>query len=192
MSSDLLQSSIRRGAFGAVARGSGSEYLARISDLSAQVSSQGHQIAQLSKQFTAIQAQFEMLLKERDRVIDAHTAKSITPFKVPTIRRIIEACAGAYGLGVSEVLSEGRFEGVVWPRQVAMFLSRRITGRSMPKIARAFGGYDHTTVMHSCKKVAQSIKDDPTTHKNVAAIARSLGWNFDKGEPINPEPEKPE
>ena len=56
-----------------------------------------------------------------------------------------------------------RQRSILYPRQVAMFLSRRLTDASLPEIGRAFGGRDHTTVMHAVEKIEHEITQD--THK---------------------------
>ena len=68
-------------------------------------------------------------------------------------RRICEA----FGLSMEELLSTRRAAPVTWPRQVAMYLARELTDQTLPAIGRAFGGRNHTTVMHACKRTAERI-----------------------------------
>jgi len=60
---------------------------------------------------------------------------------------------------VSDLLSKRRSRAVARPRQVAMGLSKELTNHSLPEIGDAFGGRDHTTVLHACRKV-KSLRDE--------------------------------
>jgi chromosomal replication initiator protein len=75
----------------------------------------------------------------------------------------IQAAVGAhFGISTAELLSAGRSARLAWPRQVAMYLSRELTSESLPAIGRQFGGRDHTTVMHACKRATARIAADPS------------------------------
>jgi chromosomal replication initiator protein len=63
---------------------------------------------------------------------------------------------------------------VVRPRQIAMFLAKVLTSRSLPEIGRRFGGRDHTTVLHSVRKVEQMIKDDIDLAQEIELLKRML------------------
>jgi chromosomal replication initiator protein len=65
-----------------------------------------------------------------------------------------------YGISIAELRSQKRTKRVVGPRQVAMYLARELTDSSLPSIGRAFGGRDHTTVMHAVQKVARQMADE--------------------------------
>lgn len=70
-----------------------------------------------------------------------------------------------------DLVSQSRFENVVWPRQVAMYLCRIGTTRTYPSIARLFGGRDHTTVLHAVQKINQLLVDhDERAVSDVAAL----------------------
>jgi chromosomal replication initiator protein len=64
---------------------------------------------------------------------------------------------------LNEIRGARRHRSILYPRQVAMFLCRRLTEASLPEIGRAFGGRDHTTVMHAVEKIETEIAHD--THK---------------------------
>src|SRR5208282_4802197 len=66
-----------------------------------------------------------------------------------TISEIQAATCRHFGLSSDELLSSTRTARVAWPRQVAMYLARELTGESLPAIGRHFGGRDHTTVLHA-------------------------------------------
>lgn len=75
---------------------------------------------------------------------------------------IIDICAKHFGTTREMVLSPIRQTREVRARQSAMFIARRLTGRSYPEIGRRFGGRDHTTVLHAERKISALIEDEPT------------------------------
>lgn len=64
-----------------------------------------------------------------------------------------------YGIKISQLTGEKRDQKFVYPRQIAMYLSKEITGFSLPLIGKEFGGKDHTTVLHSCRKISENLKN---------------------------------
>lgn len=79
-----------------------------------------------------------------------------------------------YGAKVSEVLSSKRTQSITKPRHVAMYLSKILTTKSLPEIGKKFGGKDHTSVIHSVRKIERLIMDDPVMAKDVDTLKRSL------------------
>ena len=77
-----------------------------------------------------------------------------------SIERIQEIVCQRFELSVNELCGKKKSQNIVYPRQVAMYLSRELTDSSLPKIGNAFGGRDHTTVMHATSKIAGLIKQD--------------------------------
>lgn len=75
--------------------------------------------------------------------------------KLVSIDNIIKTVAEYYKVKVSEILSKRRSRSVARPRQVAMALCKELTNHSLPEIGDAFGGRDHTTVLHACKQIKQ-------------------------------------
>ena len=73
------------------------------------------------------------------------------------VEHIQRAVAAYYGLSVDELLSPRRSRQIAHPRQMAMALSRELTPRSFPDLARRFGDMDHTTVMYACKQVRRRV-----------------------------------
>ena len=63
---------------------------------------------------------------------------------------------------------------MVRPRQVAMYLAKTLTLRSLPEIGRRFGGRDHTTVLHSVRKVEQMMRDDNELSQEIELLKRML------------------
>lgn len=95
--------------------------------------------------------------------------------KLIDITAIQKAVADYYSLSLSDLRSQRRNKSIALPRQVAMYLCRKLTKSSLPEIGRQFGGKDHTTVIHSCKKIEASLKkEDPDLGKAVENISRSL------------------
>jgi chromosomal replication initiator protein len=92
----------------------------------------------------------------------------------PTIELVQELTCQAFGLSRDELLSTSRAARVAWPRQVAMYLAREHTSESLPSIARAFGGRNHTTVMHACKRTTERMATDPEAYDTVCTLATNL------------------
>jgi chromosomal replication initiator protein len=89
---------------------------------------------------------------------------------VVTIERIQELVCDRFGVTLGELTSERRSQSIVYPRQVAMYLSRELTDSSLPKIGREFGGRDHTTVMHATTKISRLIREDRTVYNLVQEL----------------------
>jgi chromosomal replication initiator protein len=92
----------------------------------------------------------------------------------PSIERIQDLVAEAFDLTREELLSPSRTARVAWPRQVAMYLAREHTHETLPAIGRQFGGRDHSTVLHACKRAADRIGNDPDAFDAVASITARL------------------
>lgn len=93
---------------------------------------------------------------------------------------IVKAVSDHYGVDVAEVVSKRRQERVVKPRQIAMMLCKQMTPHSYPSIGRAFGGKDHTTVIHAVRKYERLIRDDPALTEEVALIKHALALRLSK------------
>ena len=92
----------------------------------------------------------------------------------PTPERIQDLTAAAFGLRREELVSTCRTAHVAWARQVAMFLVREHTDATLPAVGRAFGGRNHTTVLHACRRVSERLAADPEAHDLVRAIELDL------------------
>jgi chromosomal replication initiator protein len=90
------------------------------------------------------------------------------------IEDIQKLVAARYNVSRADILSERRTAAVVKPRQIAMFLSKVLTLRSLPEIGRRFGGRDHTTVLHAVRKIEKAIGDDRTLNEEVELLKRML------------------
>ena len=87
-----------------------------------------------------------------------------------SIEGIQEVVSQRFGLTIIELCSKKKSQNIVYPRQVAMYLSRELTDSSLPKIGNAFGGRDHTTVMHATSKIAGLIKQDRSVYNLVQEL----------------------
>lgn len=92
----------------------------------------------------------------------------------PALKTIAEQSARRYGLTVADLKSGSRRRTVVAARDAAIFLARRLTTKSLQEIGEFFGGRDHTTILHSCRKLEQSSESDPETREALDAIRRKL------------------
>jgi chromosomal replication initiator protein len=91
-----------------------------------------------------------------------------------SIRRIQEITSERFGLSLSELCGDKRSQGIVYPRQVAMYLSRELTDSSLPKIGKEFGGRDHTTVIHATSKIARMIREDRSVYNLVQELTARI------------------
>jgi len=91
-----------------------------------------------------------------------------------TIEEIQRKVAEHFNMRVADMHSDRRARAVARPRQVAMFLSKQLTHRSLPEIGRKFGGRDHTTVMHAVKKVEELMADDHGFAEDIELLRRTL------------------
>jgi chromosomal replication initiator protein len=87
-----------------------------------------------------------------------------------SIKRIQDLVAERFSLTVEELCSEKRSQNIVYPRQVAMYLSRELTDSSLPKIGKEFGDRDHTTVIHATQKVSRLIREDRSVYNLVQEL----------------------
>ncbi len=92
-----------------------------------------------------------------------------------SVRDIQQHTCEAFGLSMDELLSTSRAAPVAWPRQVAMYLARELTDQTLPAIGRAFGGRNHTTVMHACRRTAERMASDPEAYDTVRRLTTELG-----------------
>lgn len=94
--------------------------------------------------------------------------------KLITIENIQKTVAQYYKIRVSDLVSKRRTRSIARPRQVAMSLAKELTNRSLPEIGDAFGGRDHTTVLHACRKVADLKSNDPSIEEDYTILLRTL------------------
>jgi chromosomal replication initiator protein len=91
-----------------------------------------------------------------------------------TIDEIQRAVSAHYGMRQAEMVSARRARAVARPRQIAMYLAKRLTPRSLPEIGRRFGGRDHTTVIHAVKQIERLRGEDADLDADVRTLIRQL------------------
>jgi chromosomal replication initiator protein len=91
-----------------------------------------------------------------------------------TIDEIQKKVAEHFNIKLGEMTSDRRARAVARPRQVAMYLAKQLTTRSLPQIGRKFGGRDHTTVMHAVRKIEELTRTDPSLAEDVELLRRML------------------
>jgi chromosomal replication initiator protein len=87
-----------------------------------------------------------------------------------SIERIQELVCDRFAVTMDELTGDRRSQNIVYPRQVAMYLSRELTDSSLPKIGKEFGGRDHTTVIHATSKIARLIREDRSVYNLVQEL----------------------
>lgn len=107
----------------------------------------------------------------------AEALKDIIPSsrpKIITIHDIQQRVGEFYNLKLDDFKARKRTKAVAFPRQVAMYLSRELTDYSLPKIGEAFGGRDHTTVIHAHEKIASALQQDQDLYKILQSITEKI------------------
>jgi chromosomal replication initiator protein len=94
--------------------------------------------------------------------------------RMVTIENIQKTVAEYYKLRVSDMVSKRRTRSIARPRQISMALAKELTNHSLPEIGEAFGGRDHTTVLHACRKVAELRENNATINEEYTVLLRSL------------------
>ncbi len=112
----------------------------------------------------------ELLLNELKLLIK----NNIIPKKTASIKDVIRVVSEFYNIDESSIYEKTRRKEIVKPRQVAMFILREDFQISFPTIGEKFGGRDHTTVIHSCEKIKESIKEDATLIGEIEQIRSQL------------------
>jgi|CXWL01.1.fsa_nt_gi chromosomal replication initiator protein len=115
-----------------------------------------------------------------DRAISLDMAKNVLKdmvkesVKIISVEMIQKKVSEFFSITLVDLKSSRRQRHLVLPRQVAMYLARKLTKHSLPEIGNTFGGKDHTTVMHSCKKIEQDINTDVQLRKTVEQLTTGL------------------
>ncbi len=91
-----------------------------------------------------------------------------------TADQIMEATAEYFGVGVDDIRGQSRSRVLVNARQVAMYLCRELTDLSLPRIGQAFGGRDHTTVMHADRKIRQQMSERRSLYNQIAELTNRI------------------
>ena len=91
-----------------------------------------------------------------------------------SVENIQKTTAEYYNIKLSDLMSKRRSRTVARPRQMAMFLTKELTNFSLPEIGDAFGGRDHTTVLHACKKIVEVSITDNKIKEDLINLRRAL------------------
>jgi chromosomal replication initiator protein len=94
--------------------------------------------------------------------------------RLVTIENIQKTVADYFKLRMNDLLSQRRSRSVARPRQIAMALAKELTQHSLPEIGAAFGGRDHTTVLHACKRVRELLESDTQMREDHSNLLRTL------------------
>lgn len=94
--------------------------------------------------------------------------------KLVTLESIQKTAAEYFKVRVSDLLAKKRTRSIARPRQIAMALAKELTSHSLPEIGEAFGGRDHTTVLHACRKVAELRETDSRIAEDYRNLLRTL------------------
>lgn len=127
-------------------------------------------IRELEGALTRVVAFSTMTNQDITTHLAAEALKDLIPSSRPkmiTIQDIQHKVGEFYGLKMEDFKARKRTKAVAFPRQIAMYLSRELTDYSLPKIGEAFGGRDHTTVIHAHEKITQNLQEDQDLYKVV-------------------------
>ncbi len=114
------------------------------------------------------------------RVVDIEVAgdslKDLLSFqeRLVTINNIQKTVAEYFKIRIADLHAKDRSRQVTRPRQIAMALAKELTDHSLPEIGEAFGGRDHTTVLHACRKIGELVMKDPRVHEDYNNLLRIL------------------
>ena len=109
-----------------------------------------------------------------DELYPEATRRTGAPGGLEAVDRIQDLTAEAFGVTRDELLGPGRAARLTWPRQVAMYLAREHTQETLPAIGARFGGRDHTTVLHACRRTAERLAGDPEALETVRHLTDRL------------------
>jgi chromosomal replication initiator protein len=92
----------------------------------------------------------------------------------PTLERIVAQVARLFKIKPALLKSPERSRGILWPRQISMYLARRLTALSLSQVGDYFGQRDHTTVLHACRKVQEALHADPSLSGTLGQLQAAL------------------
>ncbi len=136
-----------------------------------------HNIRSLEGALVRVVAFHSLTRRPIDRALTAEVLDAMYPAPraaPPSIAHIQEVVAAHFDLSVAQLTSGSRSGNVAWPRQIAIHLARELTGSSLPAIGRAFGGRNHATVLHACRRVAARMQTDAQAVDEIASLADIL------------------
>lgn len=131
------------------------------------------------RELWAALGQVESISRQHRKPIDSDLVRRFLQKEVaapkPRLEAISRAVARQFGISSGQLRSRQQTRGVVVPRQCAMLAARQLTGQSLEKIGQFFGGRDHTTVIHACRRLRKLLGQDAELSLNLAQIEALLG-----------------
>ncbi|MFO1088692.1 MAG: chromosomal replication initiator protein DnaA [Hyphomicrobiales bacterium] len=100
-------------------------------------------------------------------------AQSVEPSRI-RIDDILKVVGRHYNVGRADLLSPRRAQAIVRPRQIGMYLAKKLTARSLPEIGRRFGGRDHSTVLHAVRKIEELMASDDRLAREVSLLVKMI------------------
>ncbi len=94
--------------------------------------------------------------------------------KIVTIEQIQRKVCDLFGIRLSDLKAKTRTKAIAFPRQIAMYLARQLTHASLAEVGRAFGGKDHTTVLHAVDKVQTLLQEDPKLRRTIDGLIQGI------------------
>ena len=94
--------------------------------------------------------------------------------KIVTIEQIQRKVCDLFGIRLSDLKAKTRTKAIAFPRQIAMYLARQLTHASLAEVGRAFGGKDHTTVLHAVDKVQALLQEDPKLRRTIDGLIQGI------------------
>ena len=134
-------------------------------------------IRELEGALTKIVALSRLKKKEVDVILAEEALKDlISPDnkKTVTLDLIIEVVSEHFGTTTSEIYSDNRSRNIAYPRQISMYLCRKLTSLSFTDIGKMMGNRDHSTVLHGCNKIENDIKKDPSLQNTIDVLIKKI------------------
>ncbi len=136
------------------------------------------ELAVSPRELWAVVAQLDAIARQHRQPLNSDLVRKFLRHEVappkPRLDDICRAVARQFGMSVSLLRSRKQSRGVVLPRQCAMLLARQLSGRSLEQIGHYFGGRDHSTVIHACRRVARLVPHEAELRLNLSQIEASL------------------
>ncbi len=133
-------------------------------------------IRELEGSLTTLMAAASLQRRPANLELARQVIRVATPIEeqLISIEAIVRVVAKHYNLRILELKSKTNARRIAFPRQVAMFMAKKLAGESYPAIGRVFGGKHHTTVMHAVRKISALRENDPTLHRTLIQLEEEL------------------